>query len=122
MLVVAGCGQGSSKPTVHLRGMVTINGEPIPGDAQATIMFRPTEKGMAKTAGVPITDSKYECPDVPVGNVAVFFSIQTPTGKMISDAGGPQFPELASIVPEVAHKGIQITITGDSQTQDFNLE
>jgi len=118
---VAGCGQQGSKPTAHLSGTVTINGQPLPPDAEATIIFRPAGKGMAKSAGVRIVDSKYDSPQTPVGEVKVFFSIQQPTGKMISDAGGPPFQELRSIVPSGAENGISLTISGDNQAQDFDL-
>jgi len=76
---------------------------------------------MAKSAGVRIVDSKYDSPQTPVGEVKVFFSIQQPTGKMISDAGGPPFQELRSIVPSGAENGISLTISGDNQAQDFDL-
>ena len=118
----AGCGQQGSKPTARLSGTVTINGQPIPADAEATIMFRPAASGMAKTAGVRIANGKYDSPQTPVGEVNVLFSIQQPTGNMISDAGGPPFPELRSIVPEGTAAGIKLTVSGDNLDQDFDLK
>jgi hypothetical protein len=122
LCVAMGCDQSSSKPTAHLSGNVTINGEPIPEDAKSTIIFRPLAKGMAKTAGVPIKGGRYDSPETPVGEVIVLFSIQQPTGKMISDAGGPLFPELQNIVPEGSTDGVKLTVTGDNPEQSFNLE
>jgi hypothetical protein len=101
---------------------VTIKGQTLPANAEATIMFRPTAPGMAKTAGVPIVGGKYDSPETPVGDVTVYFSIQEPTGKMISDAGGPPFSELRTIVPEAAAQGIKLSVTGNKQNQNFNLE
>ena len=120
--VVLGCGQSSSKPTAHLSGTVTLNGQSLPANANGTIMFRPSGKGMAKTAGVSIVGGKYDSPDTPIGEVTVFFSIQEPTGKMISDAGGPPFPEYRSIVPEGSTNGVKLTVTDENSDQDFNLE
>lgn len=120
--LIAGCGQGTSKPTAHLTGEVTLKGQPLPPDATGTIMFRPTAKGMAKTAGVPIAAGKFDSPNTPVGEVTVYFSVQVPTGKMISDAGGPPFPEMRSIVPAAATNGVKLSVTEDKDGQNFNLE
>jgi hypothetical protein len=119
---VSGCSQGSSKPTAHLSGEVTINGQPIPENASGTIMFRPTKAGMANTAGVPVAGGKYDSPNTPVGEVTVFFSIQGPTGKMISDAGGPLYPEMQPIIPASAASGIALTVSGDNAEQNFDLK
>lgn len=119
---VVGCGHGSSKPTAHLSGVVTINGQPIPANATGTIMFRPTKAGMANTAGVPINGGRYDSPNTPVGDVTVFFSIQEPTGKMISDAGGPPYAEMQPIVPAGAANGMALTVSGDNAEQDFDLK
>lgn len=119
---VAGCSSGSSKPTAHLSGTITMNGQPLPANATGTIMFRPSKAGMAKTAGVPISDGKYVSPNTPVGDVTVFFSIQEPTGKMISDSGGPPYAEYRPIVPAEAAAGIALTVSGDNAEQNFDLK
>jgi hypothetical protein len=120
--LVLGCDQSDSKPTAHLSGTVTINGRPLPANVTGTIMFRPSGKGMAKTAGVSLIGGKYDSPETPVGEVTVFFSIQEPTGNMISDAGGPPFPELRSIVPQESTNGVKLQVTGENPQQDFDLK
>lgn len=119
---VLGCNQSSSKPTAYVSGTVTIDGKPLPANATGTVMFRPSGKGMAKTAGVSVIGGKYDSPETPVGEVTVFFSIQEPTGKMISDAGGPPFPEYRSIVPQGSTNGVKLEVTGENLQQDFDLK
>jgi hypothetical protein len=122
LLIASGCGNGNSKPTAHVSGTVTINGQPLPADAEGTIMFRPAAEGMAKTAGLPIITGKYDSPQTPAGEVTVYFGIQKTTGKQISDAGGPLYPEFRNIVPAGDAKGIELTITSDNSEQNFDLE
>ena len=73
---VSGC--GSSVPTVHLAGKVTLGGKPIPNDAEASLMFvREGAKEDGTTVRVPIDvgDSTYDSPKTPQGAVRAYFSI-----------------------------------------------
>jgi hypothetical protein len=120
-----GCtGEGAlSKPTAHLTGNVTINGEPVPSDAQGSIVFQPAGGGgQAHPTEAKINNSKYDAPHVPQGEVTAYFNIGRLTGRMIVEAaGGSPFPEMEQLAPdEAANRGIKIEVTGDDQ-KDFNL-
>jgi hypothetical protein len=119
LLVLAGCG-AAEKRTAHLQGTITIAGKSLPADALANISFRPTAQGQSRAAGVTVVAGKYDCPDVPLGKVAVTISIQHPTGKMVSEAGGTPFQEYASLIS--GGSGINLEVTGDKPNQDFDLE
>lgn len=118
---LAGCsgGDASGKPTAHLSGRVTIEGEPVPGDARGTVDFHPATGGMAQPTSAVIEGGKYDCPNVPIGDVLVYFNINRPTGRMISEDGGTLFPEREQLVPE-DKQGMQIQVAGD-ETRDFDL-
>lgn len=110
-----------SKPTAHLTGTVLIGGEPIPSDADATVVFQPSGGGgQAHPTSAEIRGGRYDCPDVPVGEVRAYFNINRPTGRMISEDGGNLFPEREQLAPEEAQQGIEIEVTGDGE-RDFDL-
>jgi hypothetical protein len=117
--VFVGCDtRGSGKPTAHLSGEVTIDGEPVPDDAWATINFRSASTGQATSA--QIIGSEYECPDAPLGNVDVSIQILQQTGKMVSE-GGRSWPETRSLIADKYASGIKLEVTGDNSSQDFAL-
>jgi hypothetical protein len=119
-----GCSEDGalSKPTAHLRGNVTIDGRPVPSDAEGTIVFRPAGGGgQAQPASATIVDSKYDAPNVPQGKVKAYFNIGRLTGRMITEAaGGSPFAEMEQLAPAEAETGISIDVTGDAE-RDFNL-
>lgn len=117
-----GCGAGgySGPPTAHLTGRVTINGEEIPSDATGTVEFQPTGGGQAHPASAEIEGGRYDCPNVPLGNVLVLFNITRLTGRMTSEDGGTLFPERESLVPVNAQHGVPIEVQGDGE-RDFHL-
>jgi hypothetical protein len=121
-IVVVGCDTGGSgKPTAHLSGDITIDGEPVPGNAWGTVNFRATGTGQAGQAtSAPITDSEYDCPNVPIGNVNVFIQVVQPTGKMASE-GGRSWPETRNLIADKYGSGIQIEVTDDNSSQHFEL-
>jgi hypothetical protein len=119
VVALVGCDQrGSGKPTAHLSGAVTIDGQPVPSDAWATINFRSASSGQATSA--QITNSEYDCPDVPLGNVDVFIQILQKTGKMVSE-GGRSWPETRSLIAESYNSGLKLDVAGDNSNQDFAL-
>jgi hypothetical protein len=116
---VVGCNQGGSgKPTAHLSGAITIDGQPLPDDAWATINFRSVSTGQATSA--QIADSNYDCPDAPLGSVDVSIQILQRTGKMLSE-GGRSWPETRSLIADKYTSGIKLDISGDNSDQDFAL-
>ena len=67
LTVSAGCGSNSGLKRVVVEGRVTFDGEPI---TNGDVMFYPTEKSPAPTAGGSIKDGKYVASargGVPVG-------------------------------------------------------
>jgi hypothetical protein len=118
---LCGCDSGGSgKPTAHLSGAVTIDGQPVPADAQATISFRATAPGQANHTSAIITNSEYDCPDVPVGDVEVYIQILQETGKMTSE-GGRSWPEKRSLIAAKYDKAIAMNVTDDDRNHDFAL-
>jgi hypothetical protein len=90
----------------------------VPSDAWATINFSETTTRVATSA--PITDSKYDAPDVPLGKVNAFIQIVQPTGKMASE-GGRSWPETRNLVADKYNRGIQLDVTDDNSDQNFEL-
>jgi hypothetical protein len=121
----SGCGKEGalSKPTAHLTGSVTINGHPVPSDADESSMdFIPAGGGgQAHPCSAKIENGKYDAPNVPQGKVTVIFHVKKLTGRMIREAaGGSLFPEMEDLVPVQAQQGIKIDVAGDAQ-KDFKL-
>ena len=115
-----GCGLNSGPPVAHLRGKVTIDGKPVPSEAEARIMFVPPTSAAnrnSKPAMVPIVNGEYDAPDVPVGQVIVRFDIQRPTGREFARG----MKESENLVPEVHREGIEIAVTEGDHPQDFEL-
>jgi hypothetical protein len=121
MLALASC-SSTDKKTAHLQGVVTIAGKSLPADALANISFRPTMQGQSRSVGTACVAGKYDCPEVPLGKVKVIISIQHPTGKMISEAGGTPFQEYVSLISDKYGDGIDLDVSGDKPNQDFDLE
>src|SRR5262245_41105667 len=60
LMAVTGCQVRSGGPaTAHLQGKVTIAGQLIPADAQASITFKPTGSGQAHSTSALIANSTY---------------------------------------------------------------
>jgi hypothetical protein len=123
LVVCDGCGSGSSpKNTAHLKGNITLQGQPIPLAARASITFKPTRTGQAKTTFASIVDSTYDSPNTPKGPVKVYLAIQVPTGKMVSEAGGAPYAEVRNLVPPSYSNGIDLEVSEDTLEQDFELK
>src|SRR5262245_61725023 len=110
-VALSGCGRmGSGKPTSHLQGKVTIAGKPIPADAQASITFKPSGSGQARSTSAQISGGAYDAPDVPVGTVTVYFNVQQPTGRMVREGTGSPYKELRSLVPDKYGTGLALDV------------
>jgi hypothetical protein len=123
-LVVASLGcpnSGSSKATAHLQGTVTIGGQPIPPNAEASITVRPKEIQQANASYSVITNGRFDIPAAPVGNVQVMFYIRQPTGKTVrTDNRSQPQPEYNTLYPP--EKIVEIQVDGDQSDLNFNLE
>jgi hypothetical protein len=119
--MLPGCGGKDGPSRAHLDGTVTIGGQPIPADANASITFMPTATAQGKPGVAKIEGGQYDCPDVPVGAVKAYISIEQPTGPEITDSRGLKGRANVSLVPEKYTGGIDLEVSGD-ETHDFNLE
>jgi hypothetical protein len=119
-LTITSCNAGSRPGTAHLEGTVTIDGQPLPADAQASITFRPMSGG--RSAGATVSGGKYVCHDAPLGKVKVYVAVERPTGKMLVESDNRPYPEVASIIASKYSLGIDVDVTGDNRKLDFELE
>jgi hypothetical protein len=121
VVVATGCNDGRKPGTARLEGNVTIDGQPPPAGAVGSISFRATGQGQAASTSAQIVDGKYECDNVPLGDVVVFVQLILETGKTISE-GGRTYPERRNLVsPKHDQEGIELKVTDDTN-QDFDLE
>jgi hypothetical protein len=121
VVLCAGCGPAAnSHPTAKLAGHVTIDGQQID---VGQIQFMPLGKGpgSGQLAEGTIAQGSYSADRVPTGKVRVIFAALRKTGKMIHE-GDYVFPEEVSMIPEKYQQGIEIDVSGDNPSQDFNLD
>jgi hypothetical protein len=123
LLAAVGCTGETTAPTAHVQGTVTLNGGPIPPDAQASITFAPAGSTPGVAASAPIVGGKYDVPKAPVGEVQVEFNITQVVGPA-ADAGDGRSAEVKtkSLVPESLWDGKVIQLTGDQANLDFDLK
>jgi hypothetical protein len=126
LLIVAGivgCG-GSAIDTVHLKGKVTLDGDPVPPNAQASVTFQPAAGNKGKAVTVPIVNGAYDSPNTPRGSVLAIMSLSIPTGKMVmSERMGTEVPEIKTVMlSQEQAGGIALDVTDDETTHDFSLE
>lgn len=124
MVVVLSISTGCGGPdtTSQLSGEVTLDGQPLPEDARASITFRPARGTEGKPVNVEIVRSHYKCPSVPTGDIVAEISITIPTGETYySDRTGQEVEKLENVqlAPE-QEDGIELTVTGD-ETVNFDL-
>jgi hypothetical protein len=118
---MSGC-TDSGPPTAHLRGTITINGQPIPADAEAVIIIRSAGEGQARSTSARLEGGRFDVPDAPRGSVRIQFSIEQPTGVIAAFEPGAA-PEMRyrSLVPPEHGKGIVREITGDDLDMQLDL-
>jgi hypothetical protein len=119
LVLMSGCAT-SSKPTAHLAGAVTINGEPVPGDADAALSFEPI--GGGKPMSVPIVNGRYDSRETPQGPVLVKFFISRRVGPIkTSERTGEKYQDIVNLVPPEHAAGVTIEVSGENLNQDFVL-
>lgn len=119
--VVTGCDTGrGGRPTAHLSGAITIDGQTPEESALGTINFRAASADQAAGTSAEIVNGKYDAPNVPMGNVTAFIQLVQPTGRTISE-GDRQYPELRSLISSKYDVGIKLEVTGDNHNQDLDL-
>jgi hypothetical protein len=117
----AGCG-GGAPPTAHLQGKVTIDGQPLPADAEGSISFQPSTGDQTRAVVASIVNSTYDSPQTPTGQVLVRISVTQPTGGMLDNGRGDPSPEYRDIVPPGAASAIELEVAGDKDDQNFDLK
>ncbi len=121
LALASGCGGGSAD-TAHLKGRITIDGQPIPDDAIGSITLQTTKPGQGKTVGAPLVEGRYELPEAPLGPLRVIIIVQQPTGRTIDNGRGTPAPEYQNIISDEYSSGIGVEVVGDKDDQDFDLK
>lgn len=117
-----GCGQSSDLDKVVVRGMVTLDGQPIPN---GEVRFIPTNGTKGPVSGGPIKDGAYMAQGrggVPVGEHRVeikAFRAAGKPGQSISPEGGPAEQYLDRRFNE--QTTLTAKIDASTETQDFQL-
>jgi hypothetical protein len=123
-VVLVGCGGTSAGSTTHVTGTVTLNGGPIPPDAQASISFVPIAETTGLTASAEIKDGKYDVPDAPVGPVRVEFSISRLSETSAPIGGGREGTQVQAenLLPESLRNGKEDVVSHDKSEMNFDLK
>lgn len=112
---LAGCDE-SEFPGATLKGMVTIDGNPV---ESGSLEFIPEQGGAGPAAGANIVEGFYTAQQVPLGKVRVFVRATRKTGRMVTDYS-EAYEEEVSIVPPRYLSGEVIDVAGDG-SRDFAL-
>jgi hypothetical protein len=121
-IVCTGCPAAESgPPTAHLQGTVTLNGGPIPADADGNILFYPVDNSDSHPASALITDGKYVVENAPIGKVRVTINLSQPTGKNLGTQERPSW-EHKNLVPESMKDGQEIQVDADNSNLNFDLK
>jgi hypothetical protein len=120
LVCTAGCGGGSD--AAHLKGTVTVNGQPLPADAIGTVTLQTTKPGQGKMASAPIKNGAYEVLDAPLGPLKVYITVQQPSGRTIDNGRGDPAQEYKNIISAKYASGIDIQVDGDNEALDFPLD
>lgn len=123
LVLALGCA-GEVGNTARLAGKVTLDGKPIPADAQAAITFQPELGSTAKPVTVPIKNSTYDSPNTPRGFVTAIFNLNIPTGKMVmSERIGKEVAELETVTLHADQVGgISLEVESNETIHDFELK
>jgi hypothetical protein len=119
VIFVPGC-EENSEPTARLAGTVTINGKPVPADAEAALSFAPLRGGTS--VSVPITAGRYDSPKTPLGKLLVKFYISQSVGPVKkSERTGKDYRDIANLVPPEHAAGLTIDVSEDNLNLNFDL-
>ncbi len=121
LLFVLGCGCGGSyAPTTTVEGTVSIDGTPVD---TGTISFTPMELEAGTVVTADIRGGEYRARRVHTGRNMVRFEVMEETGKMVTDEseGGDPYPERIDRVPNQYRGGVEVTVTDDDESHDFEL-
>ena len=117
---LAGCDKGGSgKPTAHLSGTVTIDGQPVPSDAWGTINFR--SQRLVRPRSCADHRWRIRLPGRAHGQGRCFHS----SGPANRKDDFRRRPDVAGDTPldrrEVREAGFELEVTEDNSNQHFEL-
>lgn len=122
VLPLTGCGTDSKGDVAHWSGEVTLDGKPLPDDAEGSITFRSMGAGGGQAVTVRVENGHYDSPQTPKGKVIAYFDINRPTGRTYhSERVGKDVQETKSIVPEEHLQGIEFDVTEDKSDASIDL-
>ena len=123
LAVVVGCGSGSKKgPTVKWSGTVTIEGQPLPSNAQGQIIVQSNNAtGASRGDQADIVNGSYSLQSVPKGEVTVSFNIYTtaPSKDPMDAERGVE--ETTNLVPDRWLNGVIDTADKNDSAKNFDL-
>jgi hypothetical protein len=120
LAIAGGCGGGAD--TAHLQGQVTIDGQPLPADAEGSVTFQPVEGDQTRATVADIVGGRYDAPKAPVGRVKATVSLVKPTGRMLDNGRGDPSPEYESLIPADYGNAFDVDVSDDKSDQDFDLK
>ncbi len=123
LAVVVGCGSGSKKgPTVKWSGTVTINGQPLPDNAQGQIVVQcNSSTGASRGDQGEIVNGAYSLDNVPQGEVTVSFDIYTTAPAKDPMDAERGVMETTNLVPDRWTKGVVDTADKNDSAKNFDL-
>jgi hypothetical protein len=122
LMLVCATGCGGSSENAHVKGKVTVNGQPLPADAIGTVTLQTTKPGQGKMASAAIENGAYEVRQAPLGPLKAFITVQQPTGRTIDNGRGTPAQEYKNIISDKYASGIDIQVDGDNEAMDFPLD
>jgi hypothetical protein len=114
-ICLSGCGGDGKYP---VSGVVTWEGDPIPGEQNGHITFTPADATVAPDAGKIAADGKFSFRASP-GDKRVEILISRPIGKVIESMGGRKHEQY---IPTRYNEESELTATVESKSNSFNFD
>ena len=123
LAVVVGCGKSSNKgPTVKWSGTVTIEGQPLPSNAQGQIIVKGnSSSGASRGDQAEIVNGSYSLQNVPKGEVTVSFDIFTTSPAKDPMDAERGVMDTTNLVPDRWMKGVVDTADKNDSAKNFDL-
>ena len=123
LAVVVGCGSGAKKgPTVKWSGTVTIEGQPLPSNAQGQIVVQSANAtGASRGDQADIVNGSYSLQSVPKGEVTVSFNIYTTAPAKNQSDAERGLEDTTNIVPDRWLQGVVDTADKNDSAKNFDL-
>lgn len=120
---ILGCGGSPSKgPTVKWSGTITINGQPLPENAQGQIVVQcNSSTGASRGDQAEIVNGAYSLENVPQGEVTVSFDIYTTAPAKDPMDAERGVMDTTNLVPDRWMKGVVDTADKDDSAKNFDL-